>query len=438
MTDLLDTRKTLKPPIGLAISGGVDSMVLAYMLIECGHSPILLHINYKKRGLESDKDEQLVEAFAKKHGLAFFCKRMDETPKGNFQAWARDVRYAWFEEMRKVHGINTMLTAHHLDDHYETILFRLMRGASLSSLQGIPKKHGHWVRPLLNVSKQEILDYATEKNIPWRQDQSNFEDTFDRNYIRLHVIPQLDKNYPDWREKMGDVAVLAQYYNETIQERINICVVDGNLNRELWLNHPQNIKKSILNRWLLASFGVTVSKSFLQQIEHIEKLHTGKAIVVNDSYSILRDRAWFRLVENKAAFEPISIIISEAQLGESFKECASGIFFKRGMWAGKPQKQVLELDAGKIVFPVKLRTWQAGDRIIPLGMSGSKLVSDVLTDARIPAVQKNEAFVLESFDGSINAVIFPCKFDQRSGIISRDVRCTETTTYTLTISHYNS
>ena len=440
MNHILQELRKIESPVGVAVSGGADSMVLLHLLLEAGHHPVVMHVNYRKRGISSEKDEALVHDFALKHGILFFCKRMDDEPVGNFQAWARDVRYQWFREIKDALGLKTMLTAHHQDDQLETLLFRLLRGASLSSLSGIRKNQGGWFRPLLDIPKQHILEYAEEKSIPWRIDESNLSDDFDRNSIRIHLVPALDRSYPDWREKLLDVPFLSSFYRETMKSLLEECLINGNLKRDIWLRFSENIQRSLLKDWIFKKTGIQVSKSFLMQHQSIITLQTGKFVEVNEDVIILRNRDLFILQKRESLKYPhkLNVSIDQDELTEGFQEYFGKIFIKRGKWQGKPGRNVLELDALQLKWPIKIRNWKAGDRIRPLGMSGTKLISDVLTEHRISVVQKNEAFVLESFDGNLCAVIFPRTYKERTGIISEDVRCSSLTTTTLILSHYNS
>jgi tRNA(Ile)-lysidine synthase len=176
------------------------------------------------------------------------------------------------------------------------------------------------------------------------------------------------------------------------------------------------------------------------QHQSIITLQTGKFVEVNEDVIILRNRDVFILQKRESLKYPhkMNVSIDQDELTEGFQEYFGKIFIKRGKWQGKPGRNVLELDALQLKWPIKIRNWKAGDRIRPLGMSGTKLISDVLTEHRISVVQKNEAFVLESFDGNLCAVIFPRTYKERTGIISEDVRCSSLTTTTLILSHYNS
>lgn len=435
MKTIIESLQKLKSPVGLAISGGVDSMVLAHLLLKAGHKPILLHVNYKKRGIESDKDQKFIEEFANKNDLLFICNETNSKHNGgNFQNWARQVRYRWFEEVKLAQKINTILTAHHLDDQLETLVFRLMRGNSLSSLQGIPKYNGYLFRPLLDTPKRELVDYALNEHIEWRHDRSNDSATYDRNYIRLHIIPLLDKKYIDWRQKLNDVSSFASFFNETMHNVLNTCMYQRQLNRTKWLNYRPNIRKNIIKLWLINTFEIRVNKSFLENIDAIEALQTGKRIEVNNSYSITRDRDWFHLISRNSS--PTSILkqIFKNDVEPSTSVIVDGMLIEKGVWGGKPNKFKVELDILKIRFPLTIRTWQKGDRMNPLGMTGSKLVSDILIDNRIPSIQKNEVLVIQAFDSTIIAVILPRKFEQLLGIISNDIRCSKSTITTLTIS----
>ncbi|MCH1471073.1 MAG: tRNA lysidine(34) synthetase TilS, partial [Flavobacteriaceae bacterium] len=181
----------------VAVSGGVDSMVLLDLLREYSDVVVVAHCNFQLRGQESAEDEQLVESYCKRHQLTCHIKRFDtKLPKQSTQMAARTLRYNWFEELCLSNDYDVVLTAHHADDNIETLLMNIIRGTGIEGLTGIPEQNGRILRPLLPFYKSEIIAYAQVHQIPWREDRSNKSNDYQRNAMRHHVIPELAKLHP--------------------------------------------------------------------------------------------------------------------------------------------------------------------------------------------------------------------------------------------------
>lgn len=193
----------------LACSGGCDSMVLLHLLCENGNSVEVAHVNYHLRGEDSNRDEALVRETAQKLGIPFHLKEATESifPKGkNLQEAARTLRYRFFNELAEQRNAKAILTAHHQRDQAETVLLNLLRGSGLSGLSGMPEENGLVFRPLLEVPQEQIRQAAIEKNIPWRDDASNAETKYRRNFIRLELLTQFEKHDPKIVQKLAETA----------------------------------------------------------------------------------------------------------------------------------------------------------------------------------------------------------------------------------------
>ncbi len=187
----------------LALSGGVDSMVLADLLIQSGLKFSVAHCNFQLRGKASDGDSSFIEEFCKENQIDFFIKKFDvqgyqKTGNYSIQMAARNLRYDWFDELIQQYQFDFLLTAHQLDDSIETFLINLSRGTGIEGLTGIKKQKGKILRPLLPFSKNEILDYAEKNNVKWREDDSNNSDDYLRNKIRHRIIPVLKEINPNF------------------------------------------------------------------------------------------------------------------------------------------------------------------------------------------------------------------------------------------------
>src|SRR6478609_2647814 len=185
----------------LAVSGGIDSMVMLHLFRECGFNIGVAHANFQLRGDESEGDEKFVEAVCKKNSIPFFAKKFEtetyaKSNRISIQMAARDLRYQWFHELADSRQYDFIATAHHLNDSIETVLLNLVRGAGLEGLDGIASKNGKIIRPMLFASRLEIENYAKENKIEWREDRSNASDDYSRNFIRHQVYPLLKELNP--------------------------------------------------------------------------------------------------------------------------------------------------------------------------------------------------------------------------------------------------
>lgn len=416
----------------IGVSGGPDSLALLRLFCECGIKPVVAHVNYGTRGKSSEMDEELVRSTSQKFRLRFYCKRESWNNEGNFQDWARKVRYGWFEKVRLNTGSDWIATAHHQDDQFETLVFRLMRGAAPGELTGIPERNGCIIRPLLPFPKSRLIEYLVETGQEYRLDESNLKDGYDRNYIRNNIIPELDKNYPDWREHIKDLPILGKEYQKSVDGLMESVLSGQNLDRGKFLKLPQWQQKAVLARWISEITGGTVSRKWLKAVS-LDGLQTGSAIEVRQGWSLLRDRDGFKLINMREVEATINMVIHTPESippeGININKNKIGI----SEWSGSPQKDCLELDAAKIHWPVNIRNWRYGDRMQPLGMDGTKAVSDILTDSKVSAQKKPQSLVIEAFDGNLIAVIFPDHKNSPVGCISETVRCGKTTGQTLQI-----
>lgn len=414
----------------VGVSGGIDSMCLLFGLVKLGVSPVVAHVNYKKRNPDADFDEEFVRDFCFKNRLSFYCKNAPPIKDGNFQNAARQIRYDWFEEVRKTTNSKWITTAHHQDDQFETLLFRLIRKSALGELIGIQEQNENIIRPLLNVSKSSIEAFVRENNISYREDESNYDISYDRNLIRHQVIPLMDRDFPDWREQISKIPDLAHFFHQSIKEAAEPFINGNGLNINFLSELPEHIHKDVLSYFVREVAGLSVSRDILTNINKIKELQSGKTISLNAEFEFIRDRDYLLIrARNKEVFEQITLNKSDLPLTVELKKVALKV--ETGEWLGTPQKDVLEIDISSLKFPVKIRQWQDGDRMQPLGMKGSKLVSDILTDNKVSSVLKKNSLVIETFDGKICTVIFG---DYKKGVISQSSRCDNSTSKTLMIT----
>jgi tRNA(Ile)-lysidine synthase len=396
----------------LALSGGIDSMVLANLLLKMKVDFAVAHCNFHLRGKESDGDEQFVREFAEKNGIQCFINHFDTeryaAEQGiSIEMAARDLRYAWFEELRQQLGYDKIAVAHHADDQSETFFINLLRGAGLRGLKGMQPKNGVIIRPLLWASQEQIRQYAIENGIKWREDHTNAETVYLRNRIRNQLLPVFDELQLDARQglykSLEHLSAENELYRELLKEKLNqIIERHGEI---------QNIPHSafsiphsafqLLFEWL-RQYGFNTDQCHFI----FEAMKTG---IGNKYYSPTHQLVIGRNELQLSEIKPVEKEEIQIEIGE--EEITSPIhlqfsrFEKKSDFVIDKLPDVAMLDAEKIQFPLTLRHWQHGDRFHPLGMKGSKLLSDFFVDQKFTEAQKRNVFLLVSADNQILWVV---------------------------------
>lgn len=411
-------------------------MAMLYLLHRFDISTVVVHCNYQLRGEASDKDQKLVEEICMHWKIECVSLRFDSdvNSKGNFQDWARQRRYQAFQDIKKEYDADFILTAHHQDDQIETILQKILRGAGLTSWKGMKALEGDLFRPLLNVSKEEILAFVEEFNVPYRIDRTNEESTYARNFIRNHWFPDLNRLFPGWKKNLQKIPDRAEEF-EAMADLIlqQVSTEDQQLRRKEFLNLPRNIKAPILLRFLKNNaLNIELSHGFLENLEDLRDIQSGGKLQISNGYFLYRDRELFKIVAPSEGRQ-INQKIEKHQVEKPF--IISGWQFSVTPAPKSYSTRILHLDHEIIKYPLTIRRWKDGDTFQPLGMKGTQLVSDHLTNRKIPSSLKSEALVLESFDTTICAVIFP-NYSKKAevGTISEKFRCTSATKKSLTIT----
>ncbi|MEX0995257.1 MAG: tRNA lysidine(34) synthetase TilS [Balneolaceae bacterium] len=420
------------------VSGGPDSMTLLYIFHRIGIRCTVIHCNYQLRGDASDKDQELVEETASMWGYECVSVRFDpDSAADNFQNWARNRRYQAFRDLKDELKADGIMTAHHQDDQLETIIQKIMRGAGLTAWQGMKIWDGELFRPLLEVSKAEILKFASENHIPYRLDSSNEESTYARNFLRNGWFPILDDLFPGWRDNILKVPERAKEHQSLADALARSIRVDHTkLDRKKLLSLDPEVQKPVLLH-IIKSFqeDITVSSGTLINLDQLESLQTGKKLQLNDRWSLLRDRDQFVLQENEQVFRP-EITLTRRELSDE-KMLKGSLGIELIPWEGTINENFIQVDADVLEWPLKIRNWKDGDKMNPLGMEGHQSIADLLTNQKIPAAEKSGTRVIESFDENICAVIFPSgrAEDQNAGVIAEWARCTPETKTILQIHH---
>ena len=394
----------------LALSGGIDSMVLADLLLKTNVQFVAAHCNFHLRGAESDGDEQFVREFAEKHGIQCFVKHFNTEQYAieqciSIEMAARDLRYAWFEELRQQLGYDKIAVAHHADDQTETFFINLLRGAGLRGLKGMQPQNGAVIRPLLWASREQIHQYVLENQILWREDHTNAESVYLRNKIRNQLLPVFDELHSEARQglykSLEHLASENELFRTLLKEKLDKIVVkiDGcQIADKQWF--VDNFQ--LLFEWL---------RQFGFNTEQCHFIHGAMELGIGNHYDSLthrlaigrNDLQLFELKENKS-FDGIRIGIGEEEITSPVHLQFSKLEKTTDFVVDKSPDVAL-LDADRIRFPLTLRHWRHGDRFHPLGMSGSKLLSDFFVDQKFTAFQKQNVWLMVSTDDDIVWVV---------------------------------
>lgn len=421
----------------IGVSGGIDSMVLLHTFHKLGIPALVSHINYSKRGEASDKDAELVEQMSFQWGFECHTTTIDSVDfdGSNFQQWARELRYNVFRGLSHEYNASGIVVAHHKDDQIETILQKIFRGAGLASWGGMDIWNEGIFRPFLNVSRSQIEQYAQYKSIPYRTDESNLKSAFARNFLRNEWLQKMGDFFPGWRQNIERVSQQAENYGQAL-EWISHRITDrSGIDREAFHSLEESLQKALILHLLKKKDpSLQISHNSLDRIIELSELQTGKKIQLTETLSVLRDRERY-VIKEKSTETPAEILLSRENLRNSPFE-SDDLIFSVEVYDKPDFKQALYLDADKISWPLTLRNWRHGDEFQPLGMEGHQMISDHLTNRKISAAYKNQTLVIESFEETICAVIFPpIKNRTQPGTISDHFKCDAGTKYCLKITY---
>ena len=426
----LEAHFPANPKLVVGVSGGADSMALLFLVKKTGLNAFVIHINYGLRVKESDLDQELVEGLSFEWGFDCVSVRLntDSSKKENFQKWARDQRYQVFRDLYEQNNADAITVAHHQDDQVETIFQRLLRGSGASAWQGMKEWDGEIWRPLLGISKEQILDYCKSENIPYRTDSSNLSSDYARNFIRNDLTQKFDDFFPGWKQNLLGLSGLGKVTQQAVEE-LTITISSKNEISASKLNElPSELRKAVLKEFLHHQGIDQISKGELEEVEALINSESGKKVTFSDKEYITKDRESLVLVTKKEAEG--DFIFKNT---ESFNDVDHpNLVFKTT--DNSFTKEGLYMATDNFKWPVTLRRWKAGDKIMPFGMNGTQTVADHLTNRKISSAKKEKALVLCGSDSTIYAIIFPEPGKSREiGTISEQVKLSEETKRTLTI-----
>lgn len=394
---------SLEDKLLLAVSGGVDSVVLCELCRQAGYDFIIAHCNFQLRGEESHRDEQFVRGLGIKYGVDTFVREFDtkkyvEDNHISIQEAAREIRYNYFKLLvAESSYAKYLLTAHHSDDNIETILMNFFRGTGLHGLTGIPEKTGYIRRPLLNFSKDELIAFANENKLEWVEDSSNESSKYTRNFFRNEVIPAISKVFPQVKENLQNNAnrfeEIEKLYKLSVNEiKKKLCKNKGN---EILVPVKQlmGYSSTALIYEIIWPYGFTE-----RQVDEVKKLAesgSGKYIdSPNNSFRIIRHRHWF-IISPVTSTGSENIIIEKDEKRILFSEGKLKIEVTNDRQPAT-SNNIACLDLNMIVFPLLLRKWKQGDYFYPLGMRKKKKLARFLIDQKLSKTEKEKVWVMES------------------------------------------
>jgi tRNA(Ile)-lysidine synthase len=373
----------------VAVSGGLDSMVLFHLLREMGFSMAVAHCNFGLRDTESDLDELLVRSEAERLGLACHVLRCAdstsilETGK-SVQMWAREIRYGFFNELMDKHAYRLTAMAHHADDRIESLLINLLRGTGIRGMQGMPVRSERFIRPMLSVRKAEIASFARDHGILFRDDSSNFAPKYLRNKVRLHLLPML-------RQLNPDTDVVLQRFSEHVANLLpDLESWSERMRSQLVLPGEECL---LISRAALSGISAPFTAlqdilqplgfSSAQTLQLIGSRLPEKGKMQSNSHVIYIEKEVVRIVsKDLVACQPsMSFTILERKATDSLDAGSNAI--------------VVDADMLK-TEDLQIRMWRKGDRFRPLGLKGSKKLSDFMIDKGFTRYQKDRTWLLVS------------------------------------------
>ncbi len=406
----------------IALSGGPDSVFLLHFLnkfkkkfkIEIG----AVHINHILRGTDSERDNIFCKAICKELSIPFYHLRKNiksyaEKNSISLEVAGRKIRYEFFEKISVAKGYKKIATAHNADDNVETVLINLIKGAGLKGIAGIPVKRKNIIRPILSLTKKEILDYLEENKFEYRVDQSNLSNEFERNFLRNEVIPLIYENINSALSKtVLNTSLNLQQLNYGIANFADKIKSDIKSNKDKSVVFPDDIikqEKDFIISYLLKdiideNFSVKLESNDLKKILSLRKKQTGKSEELSGNLIALRERN--EIVIKKNSF-PYKIDEMKIRINDKVK------IDDKTLSVTKVKTKEIEINQSRsdefisgdnVKDSFEVRTWREGDKFYPIGMKGTKRVSDYLNDIKIKSFEKKDQLVLVN-DGKIVWVI---------------------------------
>jgi tRNA(Ile)-lysidine synthase len=394
----------------LAVSGGIDSIVMADLFYKARLDFSIAHCNFKLRKEESDRDENFVTILSKQYGKQIFVSRFETEnyaaeKKLSIQEAARELRYKWFAQLQQTESSTAkhpvfLSTAHNADDNIETSLMFFLRGSGIHGLTGIKEydKERKIIRPLLFATREDILMYAKENNLDWVEDSSNATEKYTRNFLRNKLIPSIKDFFPDLKNNIADnidrYKEVEELYNYSIhQYKKNLLEYKGS---EIHIPVLKLQKTKPLNTII---WEIIKEYNFhAQQINELKKLFAAhnSSFIQSSTHRIIKNRNWLIIVPNET--KEASYILIEKENDEVQYAQGTLKIEKHQLlnYTLQTSNSIAQLDAKHIEFPLLLRKWKQGDYFYPLGMNNKKKLNRFFIDQKLSSTQKEKVWVLES------------------------------------------
>ncbi len=372
----------------VALSGGPDSVALLHILRALNYECMAVHVNFHLRGSESDRDEAFAVRFCRSLGVPCLVEHLYAADYAaghhvSIEMAAREMRYARFEEIRQTRHLDFIAVGHHRDDNVETFFLNLLRGSGIRGLAGMRPCNGFIVRPLLSVSRKGIMRYLSDNGLEYVTDHTNLETNYKRNKIRLQLMPLLEEIEPSAassvERSMGFLSEVESLYASEIAESLKRLLKEDGMELSVEALEHERVPQGILNSWL-SPYGFntrTIVDVWNQRHEQ-----TGRQFD-SPQYRLLIDRG--------------CLVLKSKEEDDSLPELTYETVNVEGRDINtliSKDPFVATLDADKLQFPLSLRHPRPGDRFVPYGMRGSRLVSDYLTDLKLSRFEKERIWLL--------------------------------------------
>ncbi len=395
----------------IAVSGGIDSVVLTHLVHQSGFSFSIAHCNFTLRGEESNRDEAFVTQLAKQYNRTFFVKRFNtkidaKTNKISIQEAARKLRYDWFAELinnelsnanHQSSAINLIATAHHASDNIETLLINFFRGTGISGLHGILPRQNNIIRPLLFAKKEDIEKYAKENHLQWVEDSSNALDNYTRNFFRHQLLPlskqaftNAEDNLLQNIQRFSEAELL--YQQAIALHKKKLLEIKGN-EVHVPVKKLQKAEPLATIIWEIIKVYHFTSPQ-VNDIQNLLAADNGK-YVASPTHRIIKNRAW--LIIAPLQTEEAQHILIEKKDKNIIYEAVTIQLSQLSVISYQPStnKAIAMLDAKEILYPLFLRKWKQGDYFYPLGMNKKKKLSKFFIDSKLSKTEKENVWVLE-------------------------------------------